>query len=612
MLSVRDLRAGYGAIEVLHGIDLDVEQGEIVAILGPNGAGKTTTLRAIVGALRPSGGKVVFDGSDVTGRMPDRSARLGMALVPEGRGMFSDLTVRENLEMGCWTVEDGSNERRIDEITEVFPILRDRSGQRAGTLSGGEQQQLAIARALVAKPKLLLIDEMSQGLAPIIIQQLFRTMRDVRALGTTILLVEQQVTEALALSDRAYVLESGEIAATGNSAELLSSSELIQASYLGGDAEAAQEPAVRAPDLRPATLEKVLVPLTPEEKRHIQAVAESSGYSVGELLVLAFRDWKRKTPPPRRVSRMPETVQAPAPAQPESQRRSLPRKAIVGASVFALLLSGFVGYGWWTRRGAPAFSKGGEFGVVQGVASPGGVAGPGVGKSGLPGPAGSRSAAVPGSTTSARPAPPAAGMLSIPPLGAWTYAGQGHDKVSFGPFSACEWDINDPVTVVSRKLDSAHPSDIVFDWSFAPNRQERHIYSYRSDGVYLTDAAASVTCMGVRQNSEDHMSPASLRLKLPLSVGKTWRAVSEMADRTDTLTATVKRKETVSVPAGKFEAYVVEYEIVFSGNQTGKVRTTRWVAPALGTWVKEINHTEAESSNATYSSDYTVLLASHP
>jgi len=614
LLSVRDLRAGYGAIEVLHGIDLDVAEGEIVAVLGPNGAGKTTTLRAIVGALRPSGGTVVFAGSDVTGRLPDRCARLGMALVPEGRGMFADLTVRENLEMGCWTVEDGSMDRRIDEITEIFPILRERSDQRSGTLSGGEQQQLAIARALVAKPKLLLIDEMSQGLAPIIIQQLFRTLHDVRAMGTTILLVEQQVTEALALSDRAYVLESGEIVASGNSAELLSSSEVIQASYLGGDAEAgddAAEPAAtRVVEQRPATLEKVLVPLTPEEKRRIQAVAEVSGYSVGELLVMAFRDWKRKAPPRRTGDALP-----PVPAlvvQPETGKRALPRKVVAGLTIAALLLSGFAAYGWWTRRGGPAFSKGGQFGVVQDSTVPGNSKGSVAAPSGSPAPGESQAAAPVRSAASGSPAPAVVGGLTIPPQGVWKYAAQGHDKVSFGAFSACEWDINDPVSVVSRRLDSAHPNDMVFDWTFSGSRQERHIYSFRSDGVYLTDSAASVTCMGVRQNSEDTMSPPSLRVKAPLKVGQTWKVVSKASSRTDTLTASVRRKETLSLPAGKFETYVVEYNIKFSGDQTGSVHSTRWIAPSLGTWVKEINHTEAQSSSATYVSDYTLQLTSHP
>jgi len=321
VLSVRGLRAGYGAIEVLHGIDLDVEAGEIVAVLGSNGAGKTTTLRAIVGELRPKAGRVTFDGANIAGHTSDRCARLGVSLVPEGRGIFADLTVRENLEMGCWTLEDRSQvPRRVDEVTEIFPVLKDRMGQRAGTLSGGEQQMLSIARALAAKPKLLLIDEMSQGLAPMIVRQLFDILREIRAAGSTILLVEQQVGEALALSDRAYLLENGEIATTGRSSELAESAAALEASYLGAElpaeygtdealeagrtravqskaGSAGREAGMAAPEAGPTTPEKILVSLTPAEKRRLQAMAETAGCSVGDLLAQAFRDWRQRSLP---------------------------------------------------------------------------------------------------------------------------------------------------------------------------------------------------------------------------------------------------------------------------------------------------------------------------
>ncbi len=234
LLDVRSLEVRYGGIVALRGIDLRVEEGEIVALLGANGAGKTTTLRAISGLLPIRSGEVLFDGESLRRRAPDAIARLGLGHVPEGRRIFTRMTVRENLDLGGFAIASRSEAAaRIDEVLAIFPRLRERIGQRAGTLSGGEQQMLAIARALIARPRLLLLDEPSLGLAPLVVKQIFEVLRDIHSRGTTIVLVEQNARAALALADRGYVLRNGEIA-RGDTAAALARDPAVVAAYLGG------------------------------------------------------------------------------------------------------------------------------------------------------------------------------------------------------------------------------------------------------------------------------------------------------------------------------------------------------------------------------------------
>lgn len=233
LLEAKNLHARYGERDVLHGIDLRVEPGEIVALLGANGAGKTTTFRALTGAIKTSG-EVHFDGAPIAGHAPEDAARLGIAHVPEGRGTLSSLTVAENLRLGAYTCND---RRVIAESYErafgYFPKLRERVGQTAGTLSGGEQQMLAIARALMMRPRLLLLDEPSLGLAPMIVREIFDLLREINARdGVAILVAEQNAKLVLAASSRAYVLETGAVAVEGRSAELIDD-ERIRRSYLG-------------------------------------------------------------------------------------------------------------------------------------------------------------------------------------------------------------------------------------------------------------------------------------------------------------------------------------------------------------------------------------------
>ncbi len=230
-LEVEGLRVHYGGIAALHGIALHVGEGEIVALLGANGAGKTTTLRAISG-LVPSTGAVRFDGASLQGVAPHAIARRGVRHVPEGRRVFARMTVRENLELGGFGVDGRTVSKRVDEALEIFPRLRERFDQSAGTLSGGEQQMLAIGRALVGEPRLLMLDEPSLGLAPLLVQTIFATIRTLHERGTTILLVEQNARQALRIADRAYVLESGRIAREGPAAELLDDPAVV-AAYLG-------------------------------------------------------------------------------------------------------------------------------------------------------------------------------------------------------------------------------------------------------------------------------------------------------------------------------------------------------------------------------------------
>ena len=233
MLEVRGLRVAYGGITAVKGIDVEVHEGELVTLVGSNGAGKTTTLKALCGLIRPAAGVVRYDGRDVTGEPAHRLVRAGMALVPEGRGVFGRLTVAENLDMGAY----GRRDRHAipadrDRAYALFPRLAERRRQLAGTLSGGEQQMLAIARALMSRPKLLLLDEPSMGLAPLLVQRIFETIRAVAAEGVTLLLVEQNAKLALELCHRGYVMESGSIALADTAPALLGNPQVRQA-YLG-------------------------------------------------------------------------------------------------------------------------------------------------------------------------------------------------------------------------------------------------------------------------------------------------------------------------------------------------------------------------------------------
>ncbi|TFV55379.1 ABC transporter ATP-binding protein [Mycobacterium sp. PS03-16] len=235
LLEVRDVVVHYGRIRALHGVSLTVHEGELVTLLGSNGAGKTTMMRAISG-LRPlTSGSVWFDGRDISRVKAHRRVVDGLIQAPEGRGVFPGMTVTENLEMGCYGRKfesKAAHRERLDWVFETFPRLAERRSQVGGTLSGGEQQMLAIGRSLMARPKVLLLDEPSMGLAPMVISQIFRIIADINAQGTTVLLVEQNAQQALSRSDRAYILETGEVTRTGNARELLHD-DSIRAAYLG-------------------------------------------------------------------------------------------------------------------------------------------------------------------------------------------------------------------------------------------------------------------------------------------------------------------------------------------------------------------------------------------
>jgi branched-chain amino acid transport system ATP-binding protein len=235
LLEVRDVVVHYGRIRALHGVSLKVHEGELVTLLGSNGAGKTTTMRAISG-LRPlTSGSVWFDGNDVSRVKAHRRVADGLIQAPEGRGVFPGMTVTENLEMGCYArkfANKADHRERLDWVFETFPRLAERRSQVGGTLSGGEQQMLAIGRSLMARPKVLLLDEPSMGLAPMVISQIFKIIADINAQGTTVLLVEQNAQQALSRSDRAYILETGEVTRTGNARELLHD-DSVRAAYLG-------------------------------------------------------------------------------------------------------------------------------------------------------------------------------------------------------------------------------------------------------------------------------------------------------------------------------------------------------------------------------------------
>jgi len=233
MLEVRGIQTYYGNIPALREISIDVPGGSVVAIIGANGAGKTTLMKTIAGVLRPRSGTVSFLGEEITGLPSHKIVRRGVALVPEGRAILSRMTVRENLEMGAFTRRDAKKAvQDMDRVMERFPVLKARAGQLGGSLSGGEQQMLAIARALMSAPKLLLLDEPTLGLAPLVVADIFAIIREINATGTTILLVEQNVKQALKVSNYTYVLETGKIALSGPSKELLQEPR-IKASYLG-------------------------------------------------------------------------------------------------------------------------------------------------------------------------------------------------------------------------------------------------------------------------------------------------------------------------------------------------------------------------------------------
>ena len=237
MLRVSGLHVGYGAIRALRGISLEVNEGEVVALIGANGAGKSTLLRTISGVLKPTSGDVLFEGHSLRGMAEDKIVRLGILQVQEGRGILTRMTVQENLEMGAYGRSDNKAEirRDMEVVLDKFPVLRERRKQFGATLSGGEQQMLAIGRALMARPKLLMLDEPSLGLAPMLVREMFRIIRDFKQEKRTVLLVEQNARKALQCADRGYVLETGTIVLSGSGEALLKSEE-VQAAYLGGRA----------------------------------------------------------------------------------------------------------------------------------------------------------------------------------------------------------------------------------------------------------------------------------------------------------------------------------------------------------------------------------------
>ena len=234
LLEVKNLDVHYGVIQAIKDISFEVNEGEIVTLIGANGAGKTTTMQSIIGLIHPTRGEIYYDGQMINGIPSHKIVKLGMTQVPEGRRIFSELTVYENLVMGAYTRRDKDGvEKDFKEIYELFPRLEERKNQIAGTLSGGEQQMLAMGRAIMSRPKLLMLDEPSMGLSPLLVDQVFDIIKRFHERGTTILLVEQNANKSLAISDRAYVLENGRIVLSGTGAELLASEEIKKA-YLGG------------------------------------------------------------------------------------------------------------------------------------------------------------------------------------------------------------------------------------------------------------------------------------------------------------------------------------------------------------------------------------------
>ncbi|MBR5583033.1 MAG: ABC transporter ATP-binding protein [Lachnospiraceae bacterium] len=233
MLEVKDLQVSYGMIQAIKGISFEVNQGEVIALIGANGAGKTTILHTVTGLLAPKAGSIMFEGQDITKVPAHKIVSMGMAHVPEGRRVFAQLSVYDNLKMGAYTRTDKNEiEESLEMVYKRFPRLEERKNQMAGTLSGGEQQMLAMGRALMSKPKIILMDEPSMGLSPIFVNEIFNIIQDVSASGTTVLLVEQNAKKALSIADRAYVLETGNIALEGD-AKVLMNDDSIKKAYLG-------------------------------------------------------------------------------------------------------------------------------------------------------------------------------------------------------------------------------------------------------------------------------------------------------------------------------------------------------------------------------------------
>lgn len=234
ILEVRDLVVNYGAIRALKGISFDVEQGEIISLIGSNGAGKTTTLHSISNLIKKQSGSVLFNGEDISSLNPEQIVRHGLIHVPEGRRIFANLSVKDNLEMGAFTRKDKAGIKAdLERVFELFPRMKERLHQMAGTLSGGEQQMLAMGRGLMANPKLLLLDEPSMGLAPILVDEIFEIVKKINEDGTTILLVEQNAYKAMSIANRVYILETGSVSSSGNSQDLIND-PAVKAAYLGG------------------------------------------------------------------------------------------------------------------------------------------------------------------------------------------------------------------------------------------------------------------------------------------------------------------------------------------------------------------------------------------
>lgn len=234
MLEVKDLNVSYGAIKAIKGISFEVNEGEIITLIGSNGAGKTTTLHSISNIIKKQSGSIIFNGKDITNLAADKIVKRNLIQVPEGRRIFANLTVKENLELGAYLRKDkGKIKKDMEKVFALFPRLKERTRQNAGTLSGGEQQMLAIGRALMSEPKLLLLDEPSMGLAPILVDEIFEIIKKINADGTTILLVEQNAYKALSIADRAYILETGNIIKEGKADELIND-DSVKNAYLGG------------------------------------------------------------------------------------------------------------------------------------------------------------------------------------------------------------------------------------------------------------------------------------------------------------------------------------------------------------------------------------------
>ncbi len=236
LLQIKELKVKYGGIEAVRGISFNVNAGEIVTLIGANGAGKSSTLRTISGLVKPAKGNIIFDGEDITGKDPTQIVSKGLMMVPEGRRIFPNLTVLENLRIGAYLRKDDLEED-IEKVYGYFPRLKERSWQEGGTLSGGEQQMLAVGRALMGRPKLLMMDEPSLGLAPIVVQEIFRIITRISEAGTTVLLIEQNANMALHVADRAYVIENGQILMEGTGKELLEN-EKVREAYLGSTSQA--------------------------------------------------------------------------------------------------------------------------------------------------------------------------------------------------------------------------------------------------------------------------------------------------------------------------------------------------------------------------------------